>query len=52
VNVEMSIMPPEPPQQHGDAELMLNHSIDFGLVEVHAPRLNPIKRVPPSQLRD
>jgi len=31
---------------------MLNHGIDFGLVEVHPPRLNPIKRVPPLQLRD
>jgi hypothetical protein len=31
---------------------MLNHAVDFGLVEVHSPRLNPIKRVPPLQLRD
>ena len=35
-----------------DTELMLNHAIDLGLVEVHPPRLNPIKRVLPLQLRD
>ena len=31
---------------------MLNHAVAFGLVEVHPPRLNPIKRVPPLLLRD
>jgi hypothetical protein len=31
---------------------MLNHPIYLGLVEVHPPRLNFIKRVPPLQLGD
>jgi hypothetical protein len=31
---------------------MLNHRIDFGLVEDQPPRLRPVKRVPPLQLRD
>jgi hypothetical protein len=31
---------------------MLNHGIDFGLIEVHPPRLNAINCLPPLELGD